>query len=655
MMRGQANQAAPAAPSDTSLTLRTSELGVPPAPRRIYPVEINGQARDIEAASPEEAARKAYTQFQLEQRRAGGANARPSFEEFDAAARGAGSGRPSTADELLAEPPPQGGIGATIQRYIDEYAVPTGSALGGIAGTILGGGLTAGAAALPSAAAGAGLGGAAGRVLPEITRPFLTGQPSEAPTRTALQAAKTGALEGAAQVVGGRVGDAVGRVLRPFANRVVPFARDVVKPAMERAGHRLSPGMMTESRIVDTLENIADSSLLGGGRVEALRKGVTEQGVRALTDELVDAVGTKLPTEEVVSLLTRSRDTARAMAHVIKRTLYGQVDDLARNVFVDMRPLWSEIREGIGFRGRQNMEKALSAAGVDPERFFQMAQAGGQTIPETSFALAQSARSRLLAVSRKSAVTLEDEGVRKVAGYLAGLIDQQMTTAARRLSPDALSVWRRANAFTARAAAQFDDRLTRRVMARLAQEPARVDALLSGGDKVAVLKRVQQTVGAGAFRELQGRLTETLIRRAADPSTNIINGRGLLAAIKGLGDEGASLVLGPNRARVVQFAQIVDYVQQRQGVNTGKVMIQLAQAPAAFQILRQPVGALSGAAYVVLIGPSALARLLTNPTGAKWLSEGLRTPEALASGATAVQRALVPFAAEPARRGAVGQ
>jgi hypothetical protein len=37
---------------------------------RVYPVEINGRSVDIEAASPEEAARKAYTQFRLEQRQA---------------------------------------------------------------------------------------------------------------------------------------------------------------------------------------------------------------------------------------------------------------------------------------------------------------------------------------------------------------------------------------------------------------------------------------------------------------------------------------------------------------------------------------------------------------------------------------------------------
>src|SRR5437899_6444539 len=54
------------------------------------------------------------------------------------------------------------------------------------------------------------------------------------------------------------------------------------------------------------------------------------------------------------------------------------------------------------------------------------------------FQLAQSARSRLLAVSRKPAITAEDQAVRNTAGYLAGLIDQQMESATRRLNPEAL-------------------------------------------------------------------------------------------------------------------------------------------------------------------------------------------------------------------------
>src|SRR6266566_72854 len=267
---------------------------------------------------------------------------------------------PSTPPQLTprqmieAAPEAPTGIGATIQRHIEDYAVPAGSAIGGITGTALGGGLTAGAAALPGATYGAALGGAAGRVLPEITRPFLTGESSK--PVDPLGAVRTGAFEGAAQLVGGQAGRVVQRVLAPFASRVIPFARDVANPALERVSQRLSPAQMTESRVLDTLENIADASLLGGGRIEAMRKGVTEKGVQRLTDELVTQVGNRMSPQDVVSLLGGSRHTYQVFGQTIKRALYRNVDELAKDVFIDTQPIWNELRQGVGFRAQATLE-----------------------------------------------------------------------------------------------------------------------------------------------------------------------------------------------------------------------------------------------------------------------------------------------------------
>ena len=555
-----------------------------------------------------------------------------------------------TARQMIeAAPEPPTGIGATIQRHIEDYAVPAGSAIGGITGTALGGGLSAGAAALPGATYGAALGGAAGRVLPEITRPFLTGEASK--PADPLAAARTGAFEGAAQLVGGQAGRVVQRVLAPFASRVIPFARDVANPALERVSQRLSPAQMTESRVLDTLENIADASLLGGGRIEAMRTGVTQRGVQRLTDELTARVGNTMSPQEVVGLLSGSRKYGLAMGQAIKRAFYKNVDELAKDVFIDTQPIWNELRQGVGFRAQATLEKALSAASIDPERFFQIPVAGsGQIIPQTTFQLAQSARSRLLAVARRPAATAEDQAIRNTAGHLAGLIDQQMESATRRLNPEALRAFREANAFTAGVARRFDNRMVRRIFQQLENEPSRLDALLAMPNKADVLAQIERSVGTEAYKRLQERLATTVIHRAVDPSTGILSGRGLLESMKVLGNDTTAAIFGSNRAQVLQFARVVDFVQQRQTTGTGKIAIQLAQAPAAFQILRNPTGPLSGAAYAVLIGPAALARLLTSERGTSWLTTGLQRPEALAQGGRMARLLLGPLAVEPPRQ-----
>ena len=49
---------------------------------------------------------------------------------------------------------------------------------------------------------------------------------------------------------------------------------------MEKVGGKVLPGQASQSRIVDLLQNIADASLLGGGRIQAAQSeaATTVQG-----------------------------------------------------------------------------------------------------------------------------------------------------------------------------------------------------------------------------------------------------------------------------------------------------------------------------------------------------------------------------------------
>lgn len=563
-----------------------------------------------------------------------------------------------TADELLAQASPETGLGPTIQHIIEQFARPTGAIVGGTAGTLLGG-AGGGVGALPGGVAGAALGGMAGERLPEITRPFLTSQPAKPVTGADVaNTVNAGLVEGTMQAAGGVVARGVNALAAPFKDKVIPFARDVVAPAMRRVGQRLSPGMMTDSRVLDTLENITESSLLGGGRLQALKRGVTEQGVQALTDDVLKHAGTTLSKEEVVGLLTDSRGAAQAMTRSIKGALYRNVDDLAKGVTVDMKPVLDELRGAIGGARNVYVEKALSAAGLSgmhsgPEDFLTVAIAGSDArAPETTFRIAQSARSRLLALARKPAVGADDQGIRNTAGYLASLIDKQMVKAARRLSPEALTAWREANKFTANAAEALDHQLVRRLAKTLVNEPTRVDRLLAAPNKADILKRVQASVDRSSFEQLQRKLAQYVIERSVDPATNVLQGQMLLERLKNMGPETAAMIFGPHRARVEQFARIVEFVQRHESEGTGRVMIQLAQGPAVFQIAKQPVSALARGAYTVLAGPTALARLLTNERSVRWLTEGVRHPEQFERNAKLIASMLAPLAAEPAAKAA---
>ena len=64
-------------------------------------------------------------------------------------------------------------------------------------------------------------------------------------------------------------------------------------------------------------------------------------------------------------------------------------------------------------------------------------------------------------------------------------------------------------------------------------------------------------------------------------------------------------------------------VQDPIGRGGGGMVIALVQAGAAISLL---VGKFTGGAAATILGPDAVSRILTSPTGAKWLTIGLKTP-----------------------------
>jgi len=137
---------------------------------------------------------------------------------------------------------------------------------------------------------GAGAGGTAGSLTAEIR------DPTEEPLETALE---TGAAGVAGEAIGlGLIG--VGRkVLAPFRNRLVKGAEEAFDLITKREGI-ITPGKLSESRLIDTAESISGASLLGGGKI-ARKTEETIDIARELADEFVESF-TKTATKEETRL-----------------------------------------------------------------------------------------------------------------------------------------------------------------------------------------------------------------------------------------------------------------------------------------------------------------------------------------------------------------
>jgi hypothetical protein len=93
-----------------------------------------------------------------------------------------------------------------------------------------------------------------------------------------------------------------------------------------------------------------------------------------------------------------------------------------------------------------------------------------------------------------------------------------------------------------------------------------------------------------------------------------------------MGDETVKVAF-KDPAAMRRFADIVATIEAKNPNTTGRVAIQLGQAGAAGYILTHPTeGPMTrqgAAAYTIIFGPAVLARVLTNPTALRWMTQGL--------------------------------
>ena len=328
-----------------------------------------------------------------------------SEEEGDALAhlRRMGSFPPPTLTEQMAKK--QGFLPQSAEEWT-RFGLEAGLSMvgGATAGAVAGPpGAAAGAAtgigrALLFRSLGAGLGAAAGSLAAEPL------DPSEEPLKRAAITGGTGAAGEAIGVVGNRV--LFGGV---FRGSITPEGHHALA-----LGLRGTPAQLTRSRALDIMENVAEASLLGGGKIGKAR----QEAVDAAFD-LVKEFHQTFP--KAGELATES----------YTRLLYRLIPDFA----VDMTPV-KELAAEVAAQSGQISPGARQLSTIILETGF--------TIP---FEQAQRLRSHFLGVSRQITSELKPHEASSAARRLAGALDDVIETGATAKSPQALIRWRTANEF----------------------------------------------------------------------------------------------------------------------------------------------------------------------------------------------------------------
>ena len=542
---------------------------------------------------------------------------------------------------------PEAPAGMSVPDAILAEAPQT---MGSIAGAGLAASkLTAGGPMIVPLVAGASLGGGFGEAMKQIGQ-HLSGS-LDAP-RTSTDAAKrigkAALTEGGFEAVGGFVAKGFGKILSPFSKTMkegvgeaMDYFKDKIKPV-------LLPAEATESRILDVLHNISESSLIGGNQI-AKYKTERTKFFDEFADSIVDQFGSRTSPDDLGNLFVTAVDGKKKIHQEAAGVLYNNVSDIINS---STREVQKKVVDGMGTRWVTEIESGVDIPVASLKDFaskvrvnstelggIEAKNAGDDLLsavvdlPDNlSFDAAVELRSRLISrVDEFSVLNRKAPAIGK-AKKMISLIDSQIESSLKSGSPEALDAWRTANRFYKEGQEQFNNTFLRRLV-KLADDTGTgaeniAPAIFQPG-QVSKVRKVKRALGEGSeeWNKMQGFFAQHLMSKSTDVEGNVI-GKRLLNNLSGkpnsFGEPLLREVLSEPQIREIKlFATVLQESQRKQSEGAGRMLIQLTQAGA--------VGALATGnatlpAATIILGPPLLSKLMLNPTTSRLLTTGIQTP-----------------------------
>lgn len=488
-----------------------------------------------------------------------------------------------------------------------------------LAGGVIGG-IIGAPGGFPGAVAGAALGGAAGKAYQDAYRGITGDEKAPATSVEALKnVAKAGLTQGAYEAGGRAVIGGVQRVLAPAGKTVIPEALQADK-ILRKYGSHVTPAQKTESGLIDTLEEVAEGSFFGRGPIGKFRLGQTESYGKYIDDvakDFAEGIDAKLGPEEVGALYQEVFTAKNTVFKKAADVLYNKVDEVAEGATVSLVPL------------KEFANKVLLTA--EKRKGIGATQAGDALLTKitklndiVTFKEAQAIRSGL--GSELASMSATKDQAMGLAKKFFSLTDSALETGAKGLSGDALTTWKAADRFYKAGKEQFSNKFIRRLTEIAKDRPEFVVQTIFRDKAITQIRRVKKVVDSDTWKTLKHSYLEGLINTSKTDGEVV--GKSFLGKLKTMGEPSLKEVFSPEElVRIKQIGKIGELIQKQTG-GSGKMLIQLTQAPAVVglggMLFGQP--AITAGAAGFILTPYAIARMIIHPTWSKWLAEGARLP-----------------------------
>ena len=518
-------------------------------------------------------------------------------------------------DSLVAEIPEYGGaligglIGGAKGVGVGTVGGPVGMAAGGILG--------------------AGFGAATGVATKQIAQ-HIADDPN-APT-TSGEAAKEIALAGgrqAAYEAGGRgVVGVVGKVLAPFRKTITQEAVIATK-ALEKYMPKkflgktpaLLPAEATENRILDIFENIAEGSLIGGKKIADYKNIIRPQAMSSMVDDLVKTFGEKAEPDLVGEAFTLAVSKGLKPSRLAATTLYNTVDDMTMGVKIPTVSLKS-FAKPLAERAKELGSIEAKNAGDD------LVQAIMELPDNVSYGTAKELRSRLISKIDEFSILNKKAPAIGKAKHTVGLIDSAIENTLKTQNPDALGLWRQANALYKGGSEQFDNDFIRGLIKQSVDKgnPEAIAKQIFKPGAISNIHKAKSAVDEKTWMELKSWYVQDIVKKSVSPSGELSGQTFVnqLTGKTGMGDKALAEIFNPEELQAVKNVGVaLQIATRKQAEGVGKMWIQLTQAGAVIGLADERTRPYS---MVLLGGPAVVSRLFTNPIAAKWLIQGVRLP-----------------------------
>lgn len=486
---------------------------------------------------------------------------------------------------------------------------------------------------------GAGLGGAIGRGLQVAADPdedFTFGEFARVfGEEAALETLSIGVVGAGRKLLGGAK-----RTLVPEASRLSAQlveageragvkGRRVITRGFTRAQTRLLPAQFSENQLIDTVQGIGEGSLVGSNVLFQFKRG-QKVALKQLESELVETFlqgAERRGNAEIGGILF---DTITGKQKAFKETasqLYGAVDDLARGVKVNTSTLKTFAQSEI--------DRAARAGGVGqtPASRALLSRVAG--LDDTvDFRTAQDVRSGLLSITRtaEAKLTLDPKAL-GLAKQLTKRIDTSMREAGAAGSNELLKASNRANSFFKAGSKRFNDKVITRLTRKIVDEPEIAARAIFQPRSSQQIQLVKKVAGKKTFNELRSTWLEQLLKDSSSKEVGEegeLLGKTFLSKFNNMGDDTLNVIFSPQEIKQIRdLGKTAALLQKKTGGVGGSLKI--LQGVAAFGLVASPLlpegefRRLSGtAAGLILLGPAVVARMMTNPTSARLLSEGFK-------------------------------